>query len=187
MLLASVAMSATQSSGEKAGQRAGRASASRRASKAQPAVRRVPPDQAFEGFSQAFERFSLATRRARGRVSREDGLPLTLSQYHLLEALDRCDRLPVGKVAEAAGVSAPTATRMLDSLEKDGVVTRVRSSEDRRVVEAALTGEGHKLVRRKRRAVERTRRTIFERLDPGEREGAEWLLLRLAEALEEQG
>lgn len=142
-------------------------------------------DEAFRGFSRAFDRFSQAARRARGRMSREGGLELTLSQYHLLEALDGSEPLPVGQVAEAAGVAGPTATRMLDSLERADIVTRARSSEDRRVVEAALTAEGRRLVRRKRRAVERAHRAMFERLDASERERAEWLLERLADAMDE--
>lgn len=142
-------------------------------------------ERAFRGFSQAFDRFSQAVRSARGRISREDGLALTLSQYHLLEALDGAAALPVGRVAEAAGVAAPTATRMLDSLERVGTVRRSHSSDDRRVVEVALTAEGRRLVRKKRRAVERVRRAMFESLEPAEREHAERLLLRLADAIEE--
>lgn len=159
-----------------------------------PGTRRAAPtsagpqleaDLAFRGFSRAFDRFAQAVRRTRGRISRDDGLELTLSQYHLLEALEEAAELPVGRVAEAAGVAPPTATRMLDSLERTGTVRRAHSSDDRRVVMVALTDEGRRLVRKKRRAVEQVRRAMFERLDPTERESAERLLSRLAEAMEE--
>lgn len=142
-------------------------------------------DLAFRGFSQAFDRFSQAMRSARWQISRKDHIELTLSQYHLLEALEGTAALPVGRVAEAAGVAAPTATRMLDSLERAGTVRRSHSSTDRRVVEVALTDEGRRLVRKKRRAVERLRRAMFESLDPEEREHAERLLMRLADAMDE--
>ncbi len=143
------------------------------------------PNAAFRGFSRAFDRFSQAVRHARGRISTEGDLELTLSQYHLLEALQGHATLPVGRMAEAAGVAAPTATRMLDSLERAGTVRRSHSSDDRRVVEVALTDEGLRLVRNKRRAVERARRAMFESLEPGEREHAERLLSRLADAMDE--
>ena len=142
-------------------------------------------DLAFRGFSRAFDRFAQAVRRTRGRISREDGLELTLPQYHLLEALEEAAELPVGRVAEAAGVAPPTATRMLDSLERARTVRRSHSSADRRVVEIALTVEGRRLVRKKRRAVERLRRALFESLEPEEREHAERVLTRLADAMDE--
>jgi DNA-binding MarR family transcriptional regulator len=42
-------------------------------------------------------------------VRAEDGA-LTLPQYHLLDPLEREEALPVGVLAEEAGVAAPTAT-----------------------------------------------------------------------------
>ena len=128
-----------------------------------PSSRRTKPaaedeaELAFRGFSRALDRFSQAVRSARGRISSQEGLELTLSQYHLLEALEGTAALPVGRVAEAAGVAPPTATRMLDSLERAGTVRRAHSSDDRRVVMVALTDEGRRLVCKKRRAVEQVR------------------------------
>ncbi len=37
-------------------------------------------------------------------------------------------------------------TRLIDPLEKRGLLTRVRRSEDRRVVRLALTAEGHSVA-----------------------------------------
>ena len=50
---------------------------------------------------------------------------LSLSQYHLLEPLIDGERLATCELALAAGVSAPTATRMLSGLEREGLVERV--------------------------------------------------------------
>ena len=50
---------------------------------------------------------------------------LSLSQFHLLEPLRTADApLGVGELAAAAEVSAPTATRMLATLERDGLIER---------------------------------------------------------------
>ena len=71
-------------------------------------------------FAAALDDFRRASGRAKGRLA-ADG-DLTLSQYHLLEPLLAADEpLGVGELACAAGVSAPTATRMLDRARRDAV------------------------------------------------------------------
>ena len=89
-------------------------------------------------FAAALDDFRRASGRAKGRLA-ADG-DLTLSQYHLLEPLLSADEpLGVGELACAAGVSAPTATRMLAGLERDAFVERRACTRDRRVVRVALT------------------------------------------------
>ena len=74
-------------------------------------------------FAAALDDFRRASGRARGRLA-GDG-DLTLSQYHMLEPLLSAEApLGVGELACAAGVSAPTATRMLAGLERDALVER---------------------------------------------------------------
>ena len=69
-----------------------------------------------DAFSTALLEFLRATRRVRGRLGDSD--ELSLSQYHLLEPLIERERLAICELALAAGVSAPTATRMLTGLER---------------------------------------------------------------------
>lgn len=137
------------------------------------------------GFETAWDEFFAALRRARGRAARERGEELTLSQQNLLTALGEHPQLPVGEVALAAGVAPPTATRMLDHLERTGIVRREHSTRDRRVVTVALTAQGQQLLERKRAAVHEKRRTLYESLHPDEREQAQRLLRRLAEVIGE--
>ena len=139
----------------------------------------------YERFDAAWTDFLKSIRRARGRVSTRRGLELTMSQYHLLEALADAGELNVGRVAEAAGVAAPTATRMLDSLERDGIVVRRPCPADRRAVTVTLTAKGARLVTAKRAAVGEQRRALYDALAAGERAQAETLLRRLAEAIDE--
>lgn len=144
-----------------------------------------PTEGSLQGFETAWDEFFAAMRRARGRSARERGEELTLSQQNLLTALGEHPQLPVGEIALAAGVAPPTATRMLDHLERAGIVRREHSTRDRRVVTVALTDQGQRLLERKRSTVHAKRRTLYESLDPDEREQAQRLLHRLADLIEE--
>ena len=133
----------------------------------------------------AWDAFLGALRRARARVSNDPRAKLSLSQYHLIRPLDDSRELPVGELAAAAAVSPPTATRMLDGLERDGIVTREHSHADRRCVVVELTPHGRRLVRSERARVEAKREELFLQLSPDERDQPEHLLRRLAELIEE--
>jgi DNA-binding MarR family transcriptional regulator len=60
--------------------------------------------------------------------------------------------LAVGKCATAAdiareyGIDASAVTRLIDRLEKRGLLSRLRSEEDRRVVRLALTSDGRAMA-----------------------------------------
>ena len=136
-------------------------------------------------FVAAWRHFFAAVRKARGRGVAQSGEELTLSQLYVLLALRDEGELRVGALAEAAGLAAPTVTRMLDGLEKDGVVERRHSKEDRRAVTATLTKRGCELVDAKRKAVDEKLGTVYDSLDPADRAQAERLLTSLAEAVEE--
>jgi MarR family transcriptional regulator, organic hydroperoxide resistance regulator len=144
-------------------------------------------DAELAAFAAALDDFLRAGRRARGRLHPEgdDAVDLSLSQYYLLEPLAVADGpLCLGELALAAGVSAPTATRMLDGLEREGLVRRERRADDRRLVAVALTEAGRERVDAARARVLARRREIFESLAPAERRGAARLLERLAAAVE---
>ena len=141
----------------------------------------------LETFAEAMDEFLRAARRARGRLNRTPVVPeLSASQFHLLEPLLRApEALCVGELADAAGVTPPSATRMLDGLQERGLVARVRTSDDRRVVRVQITPEGAELVARKHGAMRATREAVFKQLTPGERRTAARVLLRLAAAVED--
>ena len=109
-------------------------------------------------FSAALLTTSCARRAGRAGASATDG-ELSLSQYHLLEPLIGDERAGASASSRcAAGVSAPTATRMLAGLERDGLVERRTCTRDRRVVHVALTDEGVERMARKRDRIERAPR-----------------------------
>lgn len=140
--------------------------------------------RAARQFAAAWEEFVLALRRghARGRQSPDD---LTLAQYYLLHPLEQESAVPLCQLADSAGIAAPTATRLVDGLEKAGIIRRERSSSDRRTVLVSLTPAGRQRLTRKHQQLARRRRRIYEQLEPGEREQSERLLRHLAELVAE--
>ena len=141
----------------------------------------MPPTE-LDAFSSALLEFLRATRRMRGRIGDEG--ELSLSQYHLLEPLIDGERLATCELALAAGVSAPTATRMLSGLAREGLVERVPCTADRRVVHVVLTEDGRTRALAKRARGEARRAEIFASLSAGERRAAARLLERLAAAVD---
>ncbi len=140
------------------------------------------PDPAAR-FAAAWEEFVLAIRRAQARG--QDSAGLTLAQYYMLVPLKSEGTLAVSRLARYAGVAPPTATRMIDSLERVGAVQRERTLGDRRTVLISLTPTGRALLTRKQRELARRRRGLYNRLEPDEREPSERLLKHLAELIGE--
>lgn len=73
---------------------------------------------------------------------------LTAPQYNILRILRGApeDGLPCSEVGDRLVSQDPDVTRLLDRLEKRGLVTRGRSVKDRRVVNARITTAGLNLV-----------------------------------------
>ena len=93
-----------------------------------------------------------AERRLRGRDQhRKNDDGLTIAQVRALFALDQSEPATAGEIAEAARLSPASVTAMLDDLERDGIVTRVRSDSDRRRVLVTLTDDGRAVLKKRRR------------------------------------
>jgi MarR family transcriptional regulator for hemolysin len=136
-------------------------------------------------FSEALSEFFRATRRARGRAASQpspDGI--SLAQFHLLEPL-AAGPLTNSQLAEGAGVSSPTATRMTDVVLARGWVTRLDDPSDRRAVLISLTPAGRRALAAKMDGYAAVREQIASSFDPEERRVAAGLLRRLAEVIEE--
>jgi MarR family transcriptional regulator, organic hydroperoxide resistance regulator len=145
-----------------------------------PAVQAQATD--LERFTEAWEEFTGALLRARSRASQQ-GAPLSHAQYHLLLALSHEPGMGVGEMAAAAGCASPTATRILDGLERDGVVVRESSTEDRRRTIVSLTAKGKRLLGQQARKHQLKKQRLYEQLSASERRQTEVLLRRLAEVI----
>lgn len=101
---------------------------------------------------------------------------LTLSQWSALVAIETAGPMRIGDVAEHEHVSAPTATRLVASLEEAGLISRAVDDEDRRSARVALAEPG-------RRALAEVRRRRTEALTARLAGWTEDDLDRLTEAL----
>ncbi|MGW7003085.1 MarR family winged helix-turn-helix transcriptional regulator [Streptomyces sp. NPDC054933] len=140
------------------------------------------PDTGVEELAQAADALFLAMRKARSRAADAGGL--SLSQLALLDPLASEGDLPVSYLAAAAGVSVPTATRMLQQLENKGVVTRRRSPEDERRVLVRLTEKGADQLARLREHRREHQRRGYAAFTPDERTQLAGQLHRLAQIID---
>jgi len=88
--------------------------------------------------------------RAFGTFSRLSGRDierygLTQPQFAVLEALGHLGPMTTSDIGRKILVTGGCVTVILDNLEKDGLVERVRSAEDRRIVMVQLSAQGKKL------------------------------------------
>lgn len=134
-------------------------------------------------FLTAFDALAQAVRRARGSAAANGGL--TLSQYGLLEGLTAQPSARVQELAGNAGITPSTATRILDALERRGIVERTRTVEDRRVVAVSLTEQGRRSLQAEEEWLRGRQRAFYASLPLAERELAPDLLLRLAALIDE--
>lgn len=87
---------------------------------------------------------------ARGVAEELKAYGVTATQYNVLRILRGAEPhgLPCSEIAERMVTRDPDVTRLLDRLAKLELVTRERSSEDRRVVTTRVTGKGLELLDR---------------------------------------
>jgi MarR family 2-MHQ and catechol resistance regulon transcriptional repressor len=71
---------------------------------------------------------------------------LTFGQFAVLEALLHLGPLCPHEIAAKLLRSGSNVTTVVDNLEKDGLVTRTRRSDDRRVITVALTAAGRRRI-----------------------------------------
>ncbi len=107
---------------------------------------------------------------------------VTLPQYRALVVLAAKGPQRSVSLAEALGVTPPTATRMCDRLVRKGLVRRRGARDDRREVRVSLTPAGQELVqevtRRRRAEIE----AMLAKIAPGDQAAMVELFGALARA-----
>ena len=74
---------------------------------------------------------------------------LSSTQYNVLRILRGApEGLPCGEIANRMITRDPDITRLLDRMEKRGLISRCRETKDRRTVMARITAEGLKVLAR---------------------------------------
>ena len=107
---------------------------------------------------------------------------ITPEQYWLLRLLSRSGSLTIGDLAAKLEITTSSATAACKRLERDGLLTRERQSDDERIVRVALTEQGTARLQawheRKVQALTR----MLNVLDEREQEQFQEMLERVLEA-----
>ncbi|MBU5442698.1 MarR family winged helix-turn-helix transcriptional regulator [Paenibacillus sp. MSJ-34] len=73
---------------------------------------------------------------------------LTEAQLDVLEVIDQHGKMKPSDLMPFLETSPPAITTLLDRMEKGGLITRVRTEEDRRAIWVELTEKGKEEMRR---------------------------------------
>jgi len=83
--------------------------------------------------------------RSHIRATATGNFDITVEQFHVLRHVRR-GVTSMSDLAVAKNISRPAISQAVDVLVKKGLLTRVQSTQDRRVVDLALTEEGIALL-----------------------------------------
>jgi MarR family transcriptional regulator, transcriptional regulator for hemolysin len=103
------------------------------------------------------------------------------STWLVLQALKAAGRRTQGELAEAMGIRQPTLSHHLDALERNGLIRRERTADNRRVQHVTVTEAGEALFLRLRRAAGAFDGRLRAGLDDAEVAELRRLLAHLAE------
>jgi DNA-binding MarR family transcriptional regulator len=111
---------------------------------------------------------------------------LTLPQMITLFAIHERGTCRMSDLAESTQQSAGTLTGIVDRLIADGLVTRVRNTTDRRVVEVTLTPEGEVRLQRVIQARYEDAERMFGHFSDDELRTSEIVLQRILKGFQQQ-
>lgn len=112
-------------------------------------------------------------------VVRANGL--RVPEWRVLACLASRDELIVSELARMTLYEQPRLTKMLNQMERDGLVTRNDDPEDRRRVVIRMTERGRDTVAPLLAAAERHEEEVLRRFSPRERAALKMLLRLLVE------
>ena len=110
----------------------------------------------------------------------------TVPQLEIISCLDRTKGIPLSELAERLLVTGGNITGIIDRLERDGYVHRVRDKDDRRVVRALLTEEGFELYKLFLPKYKEIMNKINRGLTFQERKKLQQLLKKLAQGVQQK-
>ncbi len=106
-------------------------------------------------------------------------LGATLQIWRVLAALHEQDGRRMGDLSETTSIDVSTLTRLVDGMEKKGLVSRRRDAADARVVTLHATPAGRRLTRRLLPIAERYQTVALAGFDAAEAEALKTALRRL--------
>jgi DNA-binding MarR family transcriptional regulator len=107
---------------------------------------RRPPNREEKAYLDLFLTVDLLSRRPAQVLKAED---LSSTQYNVLRILRGApDGVSCGEISNRMITRDPDITRLLDRLEKRGLIARAREARDRRTVITRITSDGLALLAR---------------------------------------
>jgi DNA-binding MarR family transcriptional regulator len=118
-------------------------------------------------------RLRLAITRTARRLRQEADAGLSPSLTAALATIERHGPLTPSRLAEIERIQRPTVTRLLATLESDGLIERLTDPDDRRVSHVSVTKDGRALVKKLRSRKNAYLAKRLRRLDDDELETLE--------------
>ncbi len=109
---------------------------------------------------------------------------MTLARWRTLSVLTATDGRSMGELAQYMVIEQPALSRVIDQMERDGLVTRRLASKDNRVVQVHLTDAGRQMFTQIRPLELRQYEQTIEGFRPAELEDLNKLLSRLWDNLD---
>lgn len=116
---------------------------------------------------------------------REAGL--TVPRWQVLSILAAFDGSRVGQIAELSGSEQPVVSRVIDQMERDGLVERRRSEGDSRAVEVWLTDQARRVLEQLQPSAQRYIGRLLSGVQMNEVSQAMQVLSRILSTLDEEG
>ncbi|GAA4342406.1 MarR family transcriptional regulator [Flaviaesturariibacter amylovorans] len=136
------------------------------------------------------ELYSFITGKASTAIARRlqkkfngAGLPLTIEQWSVLYHLWKEDGLSQQELCNATFRDKPSITRLIDNLEKSGLVKRVGDENDRRINKVYVTKAAAKLQDQTMQLAEETLNEALEGVPPDHIEIAKAVLQKVYDNL----
>lgn len=121
---------------------------------------------------------STESRRITKELARR--VDLTGPQLTVLKMLEGLGDLSLSDLSDRIRAQNSTVTGIIDRMEREGLVVRTRSTEDRRVVRIKLTEKGARIARDIAVEPMEIFRTALENLSPGEMRDLLKILTKIA-------
>lgn len=95
---------------------------------------------------------------------------LTVPQIMVIKAVARYKKLKVSEISKEINLVNSTVSGIIDRLEKQDIVRRVRSEEDRRIVYIELSNKGDEIIKNYRHIINNFFDNIFSNSSENEME-----------------
>lgn len=146
-------------------------------------------DESLGSWPITYEMLPYLMNRVTSRVNqlwvkqlREHGL--TVGRWQVLSVLSRFDGSRIGTIADLSGGEQPAVSRVIDQMERDGLVTRRPSLHDSRAVEVWITDRGRDITAVLMPEAVAFVQRMFRKLSPSEIRSLTEMLERLFSDLE---